>query len=127
MKLLELLNTNNMNLVTVKKYLKELQRELAHAKKTDGEYVDEISADIKKVESLIASGNITEDIAGELIQRDRGSAGKIARDLLQGAAKKLYKAGKKPTNQTIKKAAHTAANNFHSAVLKSIDDEMQGR
>ena len=68
-----------------------------------------------------------EALEGELILRDRGAAGKIARDLLSGVAKKLYQSGKKPNNAAIAKAAEAAANRFHANVLQSIADEMQGR
>ncbi len=71
--------------------------------------------------------NTNEAIEGELLTKDRSSFANIARDLIQGATKQLYKDGQRPTPDAIKKVAEAGANNFYSMILKAMDNELQGK
>ena len=68
---------------------------------------------------------LMEAIEGELLTKDRSTAGGIARDIIAGARKSLYKDGHDPSNEAaLKGRCRGMANNFHNQILKAIDDEL---
>lgn len=95
------------------------------AQLNDEEQYGEKGDVLRYIIAKLQNSNVAEAIEGELLTKDRSTFAGIARDLIQGAAQQLYKDGQRPSPEAIKSAAEKGANNFHSMILKAMDNELQ--